>query len=186
MELGPLAPAPFSDRILAPLRAALTAPPGSREGEEAEAELGATLAALEQWLGEYEVDYIGGDGPDATDCYLAPKLMHAALALRSLRGRSLPGARGAPCWCCVLLVLLAAVAAAAPANCYFSRPKTWRPSSDLFALRPTRPVEEYPMVGRYLERWQARDSWRGAAFEPDLALDTWRRLVAEAQWEREG
>lgn len=42
------------------------------------------------------------------------------------------------------------------------------------------------MIGRYLERWQARDSWREAAIDPDLALDTWRRLVAEARWEQEG
>lgn len=93
VELGSLAPGAFSDRILAPLRAALTAAPGCPEAGEAEAEACATLAALEGWLGEHEVDFIGGDDPDATDCYLGPKLLHAALALRDLRGRSLPGER---------------------------------------------------------------------------------------------
>ena len=52
----------------------------------------ALLRQLDGWLAAHDGPFIGGADPSATDCYLAPKLTHAVLALRELRGWELPGA----------------------------------------------------------------------------------------------
>lgn len=49
------------------------------------------LRQLDDWLAEHELPFIGGDAPNATDCYLGPALNQAVLALGALRGWELPG-----------------------------------------------------------------------------------------------
>lgn len=52
----------------------------------------ALLRQLDGWLAEKGQQFIGGKEPNTTDCYLVPKLQHAVLALKDLKGWELPGA----------------------------------------------------------------------------------------------
>ncbi|GAB4818215.1 hypothetical protein N2152v2_005261 [Parachlorella kessleri] len=87
--LGQLAPGMFKDRIFCLLSDALTSKDDARQQAALE-DLEALLRQLDDWLAERELPFIGGDAPDATDCYLVPKLNHAVLALSKLQGWQLP------------------------------------------------------------------------------------------------
>lgn len=55
------------------------------------------LRELDAWLTAREQQgqpFVGGTSPNATDCYLVPKLNHAMLALREIKGWGLPGGAG--------------------------------------------------------------------------------------------
>lgn len=82
------------------------------ELEEKRAAFVATLEGVDAWLAAHDGPFFGGASLDATDAALAPKLYHAAVALRHYRGLDVAAACPAvagylaavaqhPAWRCV-------------------------------------------------------------------------------------
>jgi hypothetical protein len=57
------------------------------------------LRQLDAWMAKSGTPYLGGDAPNAADCYLVPKLKHAEVALGALKGWQMPGA--VHLWACI-------------------------------------------------------------------------------------
>lgn len=89
--LGDLASQQLSDSALLGALSTLLSATDEAEVACAQAELKATLWALDDWLAEHEMAFVGGDDPNATDCYLIVQLVHVFAAANLKRAGTLGG-----------------------------------------------------------------------------------------------